>query len=387
MLLQRDAAYDESDEKQIARYPCLLSSLKHPTNPRVQVNLSCLWRLTLFLDSLIVLFLCRAAYCRNAIAISLSIKNNFHRYLPSQGDTNIVQYIIPYPMPAHMTTAAFSFSSTAVNMELESSTLNPQAIRAEEASASLLLLPPAIVQRVKRPYNKKSSQPRLLPPVHPNGVSSLAPQVGYSSQMSVLNQSVPVFPEHVYPAPIAPYAQPHPSLTVSEEATSDSGTDDEPCFKCDITTTIPTSESRILPSFDILIHFIIVISHIIFSFFFQVTTMTTSASVSRGRQLFANPRHSPAHQPNPSRNQKRGPTLVPSTLTLTPIYRLSLPSPHHSPLAYHTSPSLNPIKIKSNTNNINPSQTLRNILSIPNRLRSLALQVPQPITNSKNTTE
>jgi hypothetical protein len=208
-------------------------------------------------------FLFRAAYCRNAIAISLSIKNNFHRYLPSQGDTNIVQYIIPYPMPAHMTTASFSFSDAASHTELEPSTQVLQVTRAEEAPAGLITLPPPNVQRVKRPYNKKSSQSRVLPPIHPNGLSSLAPQVGYSSQipmpMSNIALSGPEFPghahnhNHIYPSnpPAAPYPQPHLSLSLSlaavtEEATSDSGTDDDSSFKGDVIARSSTSTSFFL---------------------------------------------------------------------------------------------------------------------------------------------
>jgi hypothetical protein len=45
----------------------------------------------------------RAAYCRNAIAISLSIKNYFDRYLPKDPNAKIVQYTIEYPMPNHLT--------------------------------------------------------------------------------------------------------------------------------------------------------------------------------------------------------------------------------------------------------------------------------------------
>lgn len=163
-------------------------------------------------------------------------------------------------MPTHMTTASFSFSDAVSHMELEPSTQVLQVTRSEEVPAGLISLPPPIVQRVKRPYNKKSSQSRLLPPVHPNGVPSLAlaPQVGYIPQMpiSMSNPAVscPEFPgrahthSHIYPSnpPAAPYMQPHLSLSlpaVTEEATSDSGTDDDSCYKGDITARSSTSTS------------------------------------------------------------------------------------------------------------------------------------------------
>lgn len=53
-----------------------------------------------------LIILPRAAYCRNAIAISLSMKNYFYRYLPKERDAKIVQYMIPYTMPQHMTSTA-----------------------------------------------------------------------------------------------------------------------------------------------------------------------------------------------------------------------------------------------------------------------------------------
>jgi hypothetical protein len=258
MLLQRDAAYDESDEKQIARYPLPQSFLDHLL---VLSSASYLQILILFSSTtLLFILVFRAAYCRNAIAISLSIKNNFHRYLPSQGDTNIVQYIIPYPMPAHMTTASFSFSDAVSHMELEPSTQVLQVTRTEETptGTGLISLPPTapIVQRVKRPYNKKASQSRLLPPIHPNGVSSLVPLAGYPAQIPMpMSMSNPAlsgseFPGHTHSHN---YTQPHLSLTLSlaavtEEATSDSGTDDDSCFKGDVTARSSTSTYSSIPS-------------------------------------------------------------------------------------------------------------------------------------------
>jgi hypothetical protein len=266
MLLQRDAAYDESDEKQIARYPFLQYFFEHINIPSINIKLSPMWYLVLISAALTSFYFSslhswfRAAYCRNAIAISLSIKNNFHRYLPSQGDTNIVQYIIPYPMPAHMTTASFSFSDAVSHMELEPSTQVLQVTRTEEAPAGtgLISLPPTapIVQRVKRPYNKKSSQSRLLPPVHPTGVSSVVPLAGYSTQipmpMSMSNPALsgPEFPGHTQSHN---YTEPHLSLSLSlaavtEEATSDSGTDDDSCFKGDVTARSSASTYSSIPS-------------------------------------------------------------------------------------------------------------------------------------------
>ena len=178
----------------------------------------------------------RAAYCRNAIAISLSIKNNFHRYLPSQGDTNIVQYIIPYPMPTHMTTPSFFFADSA-NAENESGAPISQPI--SRGSSSLVVPPPAVARSVKRPYNKKPPQPRLPPATctprssNPSAHSSL---IGFPAQMTQIpssNTGAPVYPVMPQTSPSVSYTQPSHSSAVTEEASSDSGTDDDSYFKCD----------------------------------------------------------------------------------------------------------------------------------------------------------
>ena len=175
--------------------------------------------------------ICRAAYCRNAIAISLSIKNNFHRYLPSQGDTNIVQYIIPYPMPAHMTRASPpTLDSTDLLVTSEETTvcmaqITPNAPtisrRADVAAPATPILP----RRIKRPYNKKTPQ-GLSAQFLPAGVTLSSPPLNYHPILPA-NQFTPMYPSGVHysrrPAVLSP-----PTVTVAtEEASSDSGTDDD----------------------------------------------------------------------------------------------------------------------------------------------------------------
>lgn len=162
----------------------------------------------------------RAAYCRNAIAITLSIKNNFHRYLPSQGDTSIVQYMIPYPMPAHMVNASSALTDTA-SLNSERCSDSP---RAKEATAQ----PPSPVKSplVKRPYNKK--RPRLSVPCLSTEEYSCLPFPQQHQEMLPIHQSsaVPVLNIHYF------LGQPHPSSPlVSDRASSDSGTDDESIYR------------------------------------------------------------------------------------------------------------------------------------------------------------
>lgn len=171
----------------------------------------------------------RAAYCRNAIAISLSIKNNFHRYLPSQGDTNIVQYIIPYPMPSHMTTTSFSFADCPLLTETAPTQV---AVSAPEKESRVPVVAPTQTQRVKRPYNKKPPQLRLpLPPQNMLGSVPTVP-VGVAPFPQITSLDTIIAHSSYVPSG-NPNQVPNPPAAVAEEATSDSGTDDDSIFKSD----------------------------------------------------------------------------------------------------------------------------------------------------------
>lgn len=174
----------------------------------------------------------RAAYCRNAIAISLSIKNNFHRYLPSQGDTNIVQYIIPYPMPVHMTRASLpSLDKTGhlhapenTNVcvaQMITPTPQPMGKRVDVAAPATPILP----RRIKRPYNKKTPQ-RLSTHFTSQVGNFPSPCLNHQSAPSA-NQFAQMFSPSVHYARKPSILSPKTTTVAAEEASSDSGTDDD----------------------------------------------------------------------------------------------------------------------------------------------------------------
>ena len=195
-------------------------------------QLFCQCRVSNGTDLLSFSLVCRAAYCRNAIAISLSIKNNFHRYLPSQGDTNIVQYLIPYPMPAHMMRASYppvEYTNDSAESEKTLQCFPPVVTprpmspvkRIGRAAPTTLVQP----RRVKRPYIKKTPQ-RLSPCFAPAGIAAFAASL---SDTHTMDHTASVYSTNTNLLLGHPPSCPPPSLTftATEEASSDSGTDDD----------------------------------------------------------------------------------------------------------------------------------------------------------------
>ena len=200
-------------------------------------QLCCQCRVSNGTDLLSFSLVCRAAYCRNAIAISLSIKNNFHRYLPSQGDTNIVQYIIPYPMPAHMMRASYppvEYTNDSAESEKTLQCFPPVVTprpmspvkRIGRAAPTTLVQP----RRVKRAYNKKSTSPQKPSPCYASsGIVAFA--------SSLLDTTEIDTPTTMYTPRTSPEREiqslPCSLIGVTaitalkDEASSDSGTDDE----------------------------------------------------------------------------------------------------------------------------------------------------------------
>ena len=135
-----------------------------------------------------------------------------------------------------MTTPSF-FSHDPANAENDSGV--PICQPTARGSSSPVIPPPAVARRVKRPYNKKPPQPRLPPATcTPRSSSPSAPSsvVGFAAQMTQIpssNTSIPAYPVMPETCPSASYTQPSQSSSVTEEASSDSGTDDDSYFKCD----------------------------------------------------------------------------------------------------------------------------------------------------------
>lgn len=140
-------------------------------------------------------------------------------------------------MPAHMTTASFSFADCPL---LTESVPTQVAVSVPQKESRVPVVAPAQTQRVKRPYNKKPPLLRLPLP-HQNMLGS-APTVplGDASflQMTSLDTII-AYSSCASSANAKPV--PNPPAAVAEEATSDSGTDDDSASKTD---GLGTSEGK-----------------------------------------------------------------------------------------------------------------------------------------------